>query len=227
MYRTLGYFGLVSIFGAQLYGFRYDSNAPLSNYGFDLLLYGMFLVPHLVMTRSWFKRACWDQPNGSARERRVYIAVSVMTWLAVWFGQRPLPGPALALPFQETIAFVGMLGFLLSVILFFQGITFDMIDGLLGVAGSQGSYSHGAETPLFTTGAYASVRHPMYRASLLASLSSVIVRPNAAQLFWAILIPATFVAYIPIEESQLLAARGEEYRSYQQRTPYRIFRGIW
>ena len=116
---------------------------------------------------------------------------------------------------------------MLSVLLFFQGTTFETIDGLLGVAGSQGGYSHGAETPLFTSGAYAGVRHPMYRASLLASLSCVVVHPNAAQLFWAILLPATFVAYIPIEEAQLLAARGNEYREYQQRTPYRLFRGIW
>jgi protein-S-isoprenylcysteine O-methyltransferase Ste14 len=153
--------------------------------------------------------------------------VSVVTWLMVWFGHRPLPGPALSLPFQETVSYFGVLAFLLCVLLFFQGTTFEMIDGLLGVAGSQGSYSHSAETPLFTGGAYAGVRHPMYRASLLASWSCVVVHPNAAQLFWAILIPATFVAYIPTEEAQLIKARGDEYRGYQQRTPYRLFRGIW
>jgi methanethiol S-methyltransferase len=226
-YRALGYFGLVSIFGSQLYGFRYDASASAANYAYDLGLYGLFIVPHLVMSRSWFKSACWGQPQGSPRERRVYILVSVVTWLAVWFAQRPLPGPAIALPFQGVVTFFGLLGFLLCVMLFFQGITFEMIDGLLGVAESQRSYSHGSETPLFTAGPYARVRHPMYRAAVLASLSSIVVHPNAAQVFWAALIPATFVAYIPIEEAQLLAARGDQYREYQRQTPYRLFHGLW
>ena len=37
----------------------------------------------------------------------------------------------------------------------------------------------------------------------------------------------TFVFFIPIEERQLAAARGEAYLAYRQQTPYRLFRGIW
>jgi protein-S-isoprenylcysteine O-methyltransferase Ste14 len=89
------------------------------------------------------------------------------------------------------------------------------------------SHSHGNETPLLTEGAYARVRHPMYRAALFAGLCSVLIHGNVAALFWAVLVGATFLLFIPIEEQQLLAARGTAYLEYRERTPYRVLRGIW
>lgn len=89
------------------------------------------------------------------------------------------------------------------------------------------SHSHGEETPLFTEGQYASVRHPMYRAAILGGLCSILIHPNTAQAFWCVLVGGTFVAFVPVEEEQLIEARGEAYRAYQEATPWRIFRGIW
>ena len=76
-------------------------------------------------------------------------------------------------------------------------------------------------------GPYASVRHPMYRAAFFATLASLLIHPNAGQLLFAIMVTASFVGFIPFEEHQLLKARGEEYRAYMARTPYRVFRGVW
>jgi hypothetical protein len=50
---------------------------------------------------------------------------------------------------------------------------------------------------------------------------------DAAQLAWAVAIALTFLLFIPIEERQLLRARGEEYQAYMTVTRYRVFRGIW
>ena len=231
LYRSFAYFGLISIFGAQLYGFRFAGGAPWSNYGSNLILYGLFVLPHLVMTRPWYKKAIWGNPAGSPHERRIYIAVTNITWFTVliWHQFLPLPGLYFedAYPVFKVLQFVGTMGFLLSTLLFFQGITFAMIDGLLGVPGAVAAYSHGGETPLFTEGAYAEVRHPMYRAAFLASVSSLLIHPHMAQLFWVILIAGTFLLFIPVEEAQLIAARGDDYRRYQERTPYRLFKGIW
>jgi protein-S-isoprenylcysteine O-methyltransferase Ste14 len=58
-------------------------------------------------------------------------------------------------------------------------------------------------------------------------LASLLVHPNAAQLVWTIAIGLTFIAFIPIEERQLLRARGDEYRAYMRVTRYRVFRGVW
>jgi len=42
-----------------------------------------------------------------------------------------------------------------------------------------------------------------------------------------VMIAASFLGFIPFEERQLLAGRGDEYRAYIARTPYRVFPGIW
>jgi len=224
-YRMVAYFGLLSVFGSQIYGFRYDPLAPAGNWWFDILLYAGFLVPHLIMSRAWFKRAFWGNPAGLPRERRFYIGVTLATWFAVLILHRPVAGPALSLP--PVVPFIGIVMFLLCVLLFFQGITFSMIDGLVGVPGTVSAYSHGAETPLFTEGPYAEVRHPMYRAATLGALSSLFIHPHVAQLLWTSMIVGTFLAFIPVEERQLIAARGDAYGDYKRRTPYRLFRGIW
>lgn len=224
-YRVFAYFGLFSIFGSLLYGFRHDEAAMTANLGYNLVLYGIFVIPHLVMTRSWFKRALWGNPAGTPSERRVYIAVTVILWLVVLIWHRPTPGVAFDPP--EWMRFAGIVFFLFAALMFFQGITFEMIDGLLGMPGSVTAYSHGPETPLFTEGAYARVRHPQYRAFILASAASLFIHPNMGQLFWAIILAGTFVAFIPVEEAQLIRARGDDYRQYMARTPWRLFRGIW
>jgi protein-S-isoprenylcysteine O-methyltransferase Ste14 len=225
LYRTFAYFGLFSMFGALIYGFRYGAQAPVDGYWFNLGLYAAFMGPHLIMTRPWFKRALWGHPYSTPRGRRFYITVTVITWLALFCLQKPLPGPAFALP--AAIRFAGLVGFIICVLKFFQGISFDAIDGLLGVPGSVNAYSHGPETPLFTDGPYAKVRHPMYQAAILAGVCGLLIHPHIGQLFWTLLIGATFVAYIPVEEAQMIAARGDDYRRYMERTHYRLFRRVW
>ena len=41
------------------------------------------------------------------------------------------------------------------------------------------------------------------------------------------MISATFVLFIPVEEAQLIAARGDAYRAYMQKTQWRLVPGIW
>lgn len=224
-YRLFAYFGLFSIFGSLLYGFQYDESAPAGNFGYNLLLYAVFIAPHLIMSRSWFKQALWGNPAGTPAERRVYISVTIVLWLAVLVLHEPAPG--LALEPAGWIRFSGGVLFLWAFFSFFEGVTMNIVDGLLGVPGSLGAYSHGPDTPLFTEGAYARVRHPQYRAFILASLASLLIHPNMGQLFWALLLSGTFLAFIPVEEAQLLSARGEDYRRYVERTPWRLFRGFW
>ena len=111
---------------------------------------------------------------------------------------------------------------LLCVFAFFEFASFPQMDGFLGVPGSTMSHSHGTETPLMTEGSDASVRHPMYRAFILLVLASLLIHPNPSQLMWALFFVITFAGFVPLEESHLLAARGQEYRTYKERTRYRI-----
>ena len=225
LYRVFGYFGLGSVMAALVYGFRYSPEAEPENYLFDAALYVAFIAPHLVLTRSWWKKAVWGYPAGSPRERQFYIVLTIVTWLGVLWLQRPVPGPSIEMP--EAIRFAGLVGFLWSLLLFFQGATPAALDGLIGMPGTEMQFSHGGETPLFTDGPYAEVRHPMYRAVILMGICALAVHANAAQLFWTTMLGVTFIGFIPIEEAQLLRARGDDYRRYCQQTPYRLFRGIW
>jgi protein-S-isoprenylcysteine O-methyltransferase Ste14 len=225
LYQIFGYFGLASIFGVLIHGFRYNPEAPAWNYVLNILLFAAWAGVHLTMTRSWFKQAVYGTPAGSAFERQVFITTTVTTWLALLWYHYPVPGFALDLP--GWLHFAGHVGLVLCVFAFFEGITFPAIDGLLGVSGSAMTHSHGDETPLLTEGQYAQVRHPMYRAAILGGICSFVVHPHAAQLLWGLLIGGTFVLFIPVEERQLLAARGDAYRQYMQQTPWKVIYGVW
>jgi len=224
-YRLFGYVGVFSIFGAVLYGFRYDPRAPWHNFLFAVALYGVWAVVHLAMTSDRFKRAVYGDRAGSPIERRVYIVVTVTTWFALLWCHPPLPGVALVVP--GMLRFAATVGFLMAFFAFFEELTFTAIDGLIAASGTEMAYSHGAETKLLTEGRYAKVRHPMYETVILAALCSLIIHANLAQLLWVLMIGATFVAFIPIEEARLLAKRGDEYRAYMLQTPWRLVRGVW
>ena len=224
-YRIFGYFGIFSIAASLIFGFRFSPEASNLNFAWNVLICGIFVAPHLIMTRAWFKRIIWGNPDGHPRERRVYIFIAVVMWLGLVAWHRPLPGGSLSLP--QWVTFCGVVIFLLGFMLFFEGINRSALDGLLGVPGTVAAYSHGPETPLLTEGTYASVRHPMYRSFMIYGLGSLLVHPNVAQLFWFVCLAAAFVAFIPVEEAQLIRARGDEYRAYQRQTPWRLVRGIW
>lgn len=225
LYRAFGYFGLFSVLGGILWGFRHDPAAPRENYLFNLGLYAAFATPHLVLTRSWMKSLLWGSPTGSPRERRVYIVVATFSWLAILLLHRSVPGPSVSAP--DLVSLAGSIGFVFFAVAGFEGFHFATFDALLAVPGAPVAFSHGPETPLFTEGQFAQVRHPMYRAAVLASLCSFLIHPHAGQVFWCGLVGATLIGFIPIEESQLKAARRDDYLRYCEKTPYRLFRGVW
>jgi protein-S-isoprenylcysteine O-methyltransferase Ste14 len=225
LYRIVGYFGLASIFGALAYGFRYDPKAPYSNYLLDILMFLGWVAVHLSMTSQTFKRALYGARTGTMIERQVYILVTVTTWLALLWFHLPVPGFHLILP--DPVRFAAYVGFVLSIFAFFEGVTFPAIDSLLGVPGSALSHSHGGETPLLTEGQYASVRHPMYRAAIVGGLCTIVIHCNPAQILWSAMIAGTFIFFIPVEESRLIEARGDQYRAYMQKTEWRLMRGLW
>ena len=225
IYMLFALLGLMSVAAAFILGFRFHASAPMGNYLFNVLLYSAFIAVHIAMTTPWFKRLAYGRPEGAPGERRVYITVSVVTWVAVYFLHRPVPGFGFVAP--EWLVLLGLCGVLLSVVAFFEFATFDNLAALVAVPGVELSHTAGAETPLLTEGPYAQVRHPMYRAFFYLGASSLLMHPNAGQLLFAIMVLLSFVAFIPFEERQLLKARGEEYARYMQRVPYRILRGVW
>lgn len=225
VYWVFAYLGLMTLSASFIMGFRYAADAPLSNYAFNILLYAGFIAVHIVMTMPALKRAIYGSPAGSPTERRVYISISVVTWILVYWLHKPVPGFGYESP--TWLAYVGLCAVLLSLIGFFEFATFEGLGKLVGMPGSELSHSAGSESPLMTEGSYAHVRHPMYRAAFFLAFCSLIVHPNTGQLLFALMITASFVGFIPFEEHQLLRARGDDYRAYMTQTPYRLFPGVW
>jgi protein-S-isoprenylcysteine O-methyltransferase Ste14 len=67
----------------------------------------------------------------------------------------------------------------------------------------------------------------MYRASIVVYMSSFIIHPNSAQLLFAVMVTASFVFFIPVEEAALIKGRGDQYREYQKAVKWRVIPGVW
>lgn len=224
-YRLFAFLGLMITGAMFINGWKHDAAAPVENYGFNIGIYAAFIVVHIIMTMPAFKKAVYGPRAGMPLERQIYIVISIVTFVAVYWFHRPVPGFEYASP--DWLVFIGTCAVLLAVFGFFEFANFEMLDALIGMPGSAVSHTVGEETPLFTEGTYARVRHPMYRAGVLMGFASLIIHPQAGQLLFALLIGFSFIVFIPFEESQLIKARGEAYREYMRQTPWRLFKGIW
>ena len=225
IYKIFSMLGLMSFGGAILYGFRYDPMAAQANLYFNLEIYAAFIFIHLLMITPAFKKALYGKPEGSLRERQIYIIVTIVTWWALLWFHRPIDGPSLELPFW--INFLGYSIALYGFFLFFEYMDHRAINNFLGVPGSELSHSAGSETPLMTEGSYAKVRHPMYSGAMILGTGGLLIHPHMGQLVFTLVIGLTFILFIPIEERLLIKKRGEEYEKYKKKVPYRLFPGIW
>jgi protein-S-isoprenylcysteine O-methyltransferase Ste14 len=225
VYASFSYLGIVALPAAFILGFRYDANAPLANTYFNLVLYAVFIGIHILMTMPALKDAVFGRPEGTTFERRIYVTISVVTWILVYGIHKPIGGVGFLPPVW--LQFIGLCGVLLSVVAFFEFATFEGLGSLLGLPGTELSHSVGAETPLMTEGPYANIRHPMYRAACFEVFASLLIHPHTGQLLFAVLVATSFLAFIPFEEHQLIKARGDEYRDYIKRTPFRVLKGVW
>ena len=225
LYTPFAFLGAMSFSAAFFMGFRHQPGAPAANILFNILLFAAFIVVHIVMTMPAFKKAVFGRPEGTLFERQIYVTVSIVTWVGLYWLHEPLGLFGFTSP--AWLQFIGYCGMILSIVAFFEFATFENIGGLLGKPGTDLSHTVGSETPIMKEGPYASVRHPMYRAAFFITFSSLLVHPTAVQLLFAIMTSAGFFGFIPFEEHKLIKARGDEYRDYMRATPYRAFHGIW
>src|SRR5262245_10378812 len=153
-YSWFSHLGLMTVSAALLVGFRHDPSAPASNYLYDAILYGIYVALHYVMMTPGFKKAITGRTDGTPAERRLFITVAIVTWVAVYALHRPLPGPGLTA--GPWMTYAGTCAFLLAFLAFLEGVTFEGLKGLLGMPGAEQTHSVASTTPLLMTGSYAS-----------------------------------------------------------------------
>lgn len=225
LYTIITILGLMAVPAAFVMGWRYDAGAPVGNYLFNLGAFIAWMAVHIIMLLPAFKKTVYGSSQSSSKERRIYVAVSIITWLVLYAIHKPVPGPAL--PEYFWIQFIGICGVFYGFLMFFEGVSFAFLHAFMGVPGTELSHSTDSATPLMVEGSYATVRHPMYRGAVTYTTASLLIHPHAGQLLFVVLVALGFILFVPFEEKALIRARGDEYLEYMKAVRYRIFPGIW
>ena len=225
LYSLVAMLGVMAVPATFIMGWRHDPAAPAVNYLFNLLGFAAFMAVHIIMLLPGFKKAVYGIANSTSGERRIYVSVSIITWVLLYAWHLPVPGPGFAAP--AWLQFIGICGVFLGFLMFFEGATFGFLNQFMGTPGTELSHSADSASPLMTQGSYASVRHPMYRGAVTYSAFSLLIHPHAGQLLFMVIFALGFILFIPFEEKGLIRSRGEEYSAYMQVVRYRVFRGIW
>jgi protein-S-isoprenylcysteine O-methyltransferase Ste14 len=181
----------------------------------NLLLMALFAVQHSVMARQRFK-AWWTQYVPKPIERSTYVLLASLSLLLLFWQWRPMPAvlwevadPDLA----ATIVTVSLAGWVLVFASTFLINHFELF-GLSQVTNQLVDKELSPprfRTPLF----YKFVRHPLYLGFIIAVWAAPTM--TVGHLLFATVITLYILIGIALEERDLVAAFGDEYRQYKQR----------
>jgi methanethiol S-methyltransferase len=185
---------------------------------FSLLL--GFAIQHSIMARPGFKRRMTRLIPESA-ERSTYVLASSLALIALFVFWRPLGGTVWSISepvMVELIYGLYVSGWLLLLVATFQLNHFDLF-GLRQV------WLHLTSNPyqplaFKTPGLYRLVRHPLYVGWITAFWVTPIM--TATHLLFAVVMTLYILVAIRLEERDLIATLGSDYRDYRRRVPMLI-----
>jgi len=183
----------------------------------DLALLALFAVQHSVMARPMFKRWFTRLVPESA-ERSTYVLFSSLALIALFAFWQPLGGRVweIADPVWRGVMFAAF-GFgwglvLISTFLINHFDLFGLRQVWLQMAGKP--YTH---LKFGTPGPYKLIRHPLYLGWFFAFWATPVM--TATHLLFALTTTAYILVAIQLEERDLIAALGDDYRRYRERVP--------
>jgi protein-S-isoprenylcysteine O-methyltransferase Ste14 len=183
----------------------------------DLGLLALFAVQHSVMARPIFKRWFTRLVPESA-ERSTYVLFSSLALIALFAFWQPLGGGVWEItdPFWRGVMFVGFgFGWSLVLVSTFLINHFDLF-GLRQVwlQLRRKPYTH---LQFGTPGPYKWIRHPLYLGWFVAFWATPVM--TATHLLFALMTTVYILIAIQLEERDLVAALGDDYRLYRERVP--------
>jgi len=180
----------------------------------DLQLLGLFVAQHSAMARRGFKRVLTGHIPPLV-ERSTYVLCASLVLILLFAAWQPLPAVVWRAVDPQSVAAIrslAALGWLLVFATFLSGHfeAFRRKRMVLNFAGRTAS-----AIPLRTPGLYRLIRHPLYLGFMLAFWAAPVM--TAGHFLFAGVMTAYIFVGIWLEERDLLAFFGDQYRRYRQR----------
>ena len=181
----------------------------------NLVLMTIFALQHSVMPRPQFK-AWWTTIVPKSVERSTYVLLASLALALVFWQWRPIPGVVWEVKEPTLAAFLlylGLFGWVLVFISTFMINHFELF-GLHQVANNLAGKPMPPmkfKTPML----YNVVRHPIYLGFIIFVWATPVM--TAGHLLFAAVVTAYIFVGIALEEHDLIAVFGDEYRRYRQR----------
>jgi protein-S-isoprenylcysteine O-methyltransferase Ste14 len=181
----------------------------------NLLLMALFAVQHSVMARQQFK-AWWTHYVPKAVERSTYVLFASLALLLLFWQWRPMPAiiwnvrdPDLAVTIV-TLSVAGWVLVFMSTYLINHFELFGLQQVAQNLVDKQPPPTR-FKTPLL----YKFVRHPIYLGFIIAFWAAPTM--TAGHLLFAAVTTLYILLGIALEERDLIALFGDDYRQYKQR----------